>query len=117
MAATGFQDDIRRWVAVDSQLKTLGEQTKLLRRERDEAETKIMDYVEANNLANATVNISDGKLRFVNTRQMPALTLQYVEECLGKVLRPEQVHAAMTAIKTNRQAKIVPDIKRYYAKK
>jgi hypothetical protein len=117
MAAAEFQEDIRRWVAVDSQLKTLGEQTKLLRRERDEAETKIMDYVETNNLSNATVNISDGKLRFVNTRQMPALTLQYVEDCLGKVLRPEQVHAAMTAIKSNRQAKIVPDIKRYYAKK
>ena len=66
-------------------------------------------------MANATVKISDGKLRFTSSRQTPPLTFKHIEECLTKCIQnPEQVEKIMTYIKETRDIKYIPDIKRTY---
>jgi hypothetical protein len=67
--APAFEDQVKAWVALDTQLKTLNERVKQLRDEKNARETAIMQFVETNNLSNATVNISDGRLRFVHVKQ------------------------------------------------
>jgi hypothetical protein len=75
-----------------------------------------MGYVETNSLSNATVNISDGKLRFVTAKQTAPLTLKYVEECLLKCIgNQNQVTQIMKIIKDSREVKYTADIKRYSA--
>ena len=109
-----FEDNIKKWVAIDNQLKTLSERTKQLRDEKNTMEETIMTYVETNKLSNATINITDGKLRFVSTKQTTPLTLKYVEECLGKCIgNAAQVKQIMQVIKDNREVKYSDDIKRY----
>jgi hypothetical protein len=113
-----FEENIKKWVAIDNQLKSLGEKTKQLREEKNAAEEYIMGYVETNKLTNATINITDGRLRFVNTKQTPPLTLKYVEECLGKCLgkcigNEAQIKQIMQVIKDSREPKYTADIKRY----
>jgi hypothetical protein len=109
-----FEENIKKWVALDNQLKTLGEKTKTLRDEKNSLEEGIMSYVETNNLSNATVNISDGKLRFVSTKQTAPLTLKHVEESLSKCIGNEnQVFQIMKIIKDSREVKYNADIKRY----
>ena len=109
-----FEENIKKWVAIDNQLKTLGERTKQLRGEKNTAEETIMSYVETNKLTNATINITNGKLRFVNTKQTTPLTMKYVEECLQKCIGNEtQVKQIMTVIKDSREVKYTADIKRY----
>ena len=79
-------------------------------------EDNIINDVRTNKLTNAVVSISDGKLKFVNTKQTSPLTLKFVEECLAKCIKSEdQVNQIMTYIKDSREVKYVPDIKRYYA--
>jgi hypothetical protein len=109
-----FEENIKKWVALDNQVKTLNERTKQLREEKNNLEEGIMGYVETNNLNNATVNISDGKLRFVSTKQTAPLTLKYVEECLNKcIVNKNQVGQIMKIIKDAREVKYTADIKRY----
>jgi hypothetical protein len=109
-----FEESIKSWVALDNQLKTLTERTKQLRDEKNATEETIMSYVETNNLSNATINITNGKLRFVSTKQTPPLTLKYVEECLGKCINNAgQVKQIMQIIKDGREVKYSADIKRY----
>ena len=109
-----FEENIKKWVALDNQLKTLTERTKQMRDEKNAIEEGIMSYVETNSLSNATVNISDGKLRFVNSKQTAPLTLKYVEECLSKCIGNEnQVTQIMKIIKESREVKYTADIKRY----
>jgi hypothetical protein len=109
-----FEENIKKWVAIDNQLKSYGEKTKQLRDERNTTEESIMNYVEANKLTNATINITNGKLRFVNTKLTPPLTMKYVEDCLQKCIGNElQVKQIMKVIKDSREAKYSPDIKRY----
>lgn len=109
-----FEENIKKWVALDNQVKTLNERTKQLREEKNNLEEGIMGYVETNNLNNATVNISDGKLRFISTKQTAPLTLKHVEECLNKcIINKNQVAQIMKIIKDSREVKYTADIKRY----
>lgn len=108
-----FEENIKKWVWIDNQLKSVNERVKQLRDEKNTMEETIMTYVETNNLSNATINITDGKLRFVSSKQTAPLTLKYVEECLGKCIsNPAQVKQVMQVIKENREVKYSADIKR-----
>jgi hypothetical protein len=109
-----FEENIKKWVALDNQLKTANERSKQLRDEKNTLEEGILTYVETNKLSNATVNISDGKLRFVSSKQTAPLTLKHVEECLSKCIGSEnQVIQIMKIIKDSREVKYTADIKRY----
>jgi hypothetical protein len=108
-----FENQIQQWVQIDNQLKDLSEKVKNLRDKRNTLEENITTYVSTNNLSNATVNISDGKLKFVNTRVPETITFKYLEKTLGEVIKNEsQVKQIMEHIKVKRNIKIVPEIKR-----
>jgi hypothetical protein len=110
-----FEESIQNWVTTDNKIRSMNEELKALREERNHANKSIMTYVETNKLANATVKISDGKLRFTSARQTAPLTLKYLNECLTKCIQnEEQVGLIMKYIKESRNVKYIPDIKRSY---
>ena len=112
-----FESSIQSWVAIDNQIKTLSDRLKELRAERNDIGENIIAYVETNELSNAVVKISDGKLRFGTSRQTAPLTLRHVEECLNKCISDEgKVAAIMKYNKDTRDVKENSDIKRSYTK-
>jgi len=110
---TGFEESIQKWVSIDNQIKLLNEKMKELRDKRSELNDSISSYVDDNNLQNATIQISDGRLRFANTRVQEPLTFKYLEKSLGEVIKNEvQVKQILEYLKKNRESKMVPEIKR-----
>ena len=111
----GFQQNIKQWVSLDTQLKTLNEKTKELRNKRNELTDNIIEFVDNNNLSTATIKISDGKLKFAQNKQTAPITLGFLEGCLNDIIgNEEKVTQIMNYIKENREVKVIPDIKRYY---
>lgn len=109
-----FENQIQQWVSYDNQVKTLSEKIKEIRNKRNELEDKITTYASTNNLSNSTVQISDGKLRFVNTRVQEPITFKYLEKTLSEVIKNEsQVKLIIEHLKQKRAIKIVPEIKRF----
>jgi hypothetical protein len=109
-----FENQIQQWVSLDNQLKQLNEKVKDLRDKRNNLEENITSYASENNLSNATVKISDGRLRFTNTKVQEPLTFKYLEKTLGEVIKNEsQVKLIMEHLKQKRSVKIVPEIKRF----
>ena len=109
-----FENNIQKWVAVDNQLKSLNEKMKTLRDTRNTLSGDITSYAEKNNLSNSTVNISDGKLKFVNTKVQAPLTFKFLEKTLGEVIRNDiQAKLIVDQIKDKREIKVVPEIKRF----
>jgi hypothetical protein len=110
-----FEENIQKWVSLDNQIKMLNDKLKELREYRNDTSNNILKHVDTENLGNATVKISDGKLKFASIRQTQPLTLKYVHECLNKCIgKQEQVDAIMKYIKESREIKFIPDIKRTY---
>ena len=108
-----FENQIQQWVQLDNQVKQLNEKTKELRDKRNFLENDITKYALSNNLNNCSVKISDGKLKFVNTKIPEPLTFKYLEKTLSEVIKNEsQVNQIIEHLKNKRAIKFVPEIKR-----
>jgi hypothetical protein len=106
---------IQNWVELDNDLKKLNEKVKDIRTRKNDLEDKIMTYVEDNSMNNSVVNIADGKIKFCEVKQTSSLTLGFLEKCLSEVIANQsQVKQIVDYIKSKRETKIVPEIKRYY---
>ena len=110
-----FESDVKNWVMIDNQIKQNSETVKELRKQRNHLTTKIFSYAEENNLENAVIEISDGKLKFQQCKQTPPLTFKFLEECLNECIQNEdQVKQIIKFVKSKRESKYVSDIKRFY---
>ena len=111
-----FEQQIQQWVSIDNQLKTLNDKVKELRDQRNTLGENITAHVENTDLQNATVKISDGKLKFVQLKETQPLTFKYLETCLHEIIKSdEQVDKILEYIKNKREVKYVPEIKRFYS--
>lgn len=114
-------DNVKMWVRLDNRIKTLNEEVKNLREEKKNSETTIMVWADGliQQGQKPSININDGKLRVVETKQVAPLTLKYLEErltaCLGEEQR-SQIDAIMQDIRDNREYKVVQEVKRVYNK-
>lgn len=109
-----FEEKIQRWVSIDNQMKILNEKIRDLREKKSELTQNILEVAEENNMANTTIQISDGKLKFANTRISEPLTFKYLEKSLSEIIRNEsQVKQIIEYIKKNRETKMVHELKRF----
>jgi hypothetical protein len=109
-----FEGQIQQWVQIDNQLKQLNDKAKELRDKRNLLEQNITNHAFSNNLSDSTVKISDGRLKFVNTKVQEPLTFRYLEKTLSEIIKNEsQVKLMMEHIRQKRAVKIVPEIKRF----
>jgi len=110
-----FEEKIRQWVSVDNKVKQLSSELKELRGEKTALRSQIHTYAEEQELKHATIQISDGQLKFQSVRVVQPLTLKFVKECLGDVITDDNVvEQIMEHIKEKRDVKYVEDIKRFY---
>ena len=112
-----FDHQIQQWLAVDNQLKLLNEKVYELREKKQQLCDNLTKYATTNNLMNTPIQIGDGNLKFASTRVTTQLTFKYVEKSLGNIIKNEtQVNQIIEYLKTNRDSKMVPEIKRFPSK-
>ena len=108
-----IETQIQQWVILDNQCKLLQEKTKELR----EKKSSLLESITSNGglSTNSVVNITDGRLKLVNTNTTTPLTFTYVETCLSEIIKnEEQVKKIVDYLKKRRETKTVTELKRYY---
>ena len=109
-----LEERVKNWVALDNEIKTINEKLRLLREKRHDSSDSILTYIQENRLDNATIKISDGRLRFVSVKQQNPLSYKFIDDCLRKCIsNPEQVQLIMEFIKKERVSRVSLEIKRY----
>jgi len=114
-----IENAVKQWVSLDNKIKQLNEEVKSIREQKKEYEENILEFITENSTNNQTpvIKISDGRLKYVETKQTAPLTLKFIEQCLNdKIPNANTVAQLMNYIKTQRETKSVPELKRYYAK-
>lgn len=110
-----LETKIKRWVELDNKIKETSEEVRDIRTEKSVINDEIIGIVESKQLEKATVNISDGKLKFIAAKHTSPLTLTYIEKCLTELItNGKQVEQIMAYIKKNRETKTTMEIKRVY---
>lgn len=110
-----FETNIKNWVSVDNEIKILNEKLKSLREHKSKLHEEINTYIKNNNMENSQVRISDGLLKFIHSKTQQPLTFKYLEDRLSEIIKDKtQVNTILNHIKSKRETKIIPEIKRYY---
>lgn len=110
-------EKLQKWVVLDSQLKIVNEKTKQMREMKSQLNSQICDYMNARNMAQNKINISDGELRIHEKKEYSSITFGYVERCLAELIKDKaQVNYIMQYLKDNREISTCSDIKRTYKK-
>ena len=116
MNQTEFTDKIREWVSIDNKIKKYQEEIKKARQNRTSLANSILEDAENSNMQHAVIQITDGKLKFQNTRVTAPLTFRFLESCLNECITDEeQVKQIIKFIKSKREISFVPEIKRTYS--
>ena len=111
-----FENQIQQWVLIDNELKKMNDRSKELRDKRTQLCENITKYADNNNMSSSVLQISDGKIKFANTKIQEPLTFKYLEKSLSDVIKNEsQVKLIIEHVKRNRTTKHITEIKRFYA--
>jgi len=109
-----FESNIQRWVAIDNQIKLHADKIKQLRDEKNTLSAELMGQADSNGHKNSVIKISDGRLRFIDTRITEPLTFRYIDNALNTLIpNTETREQIIMCLKTNRNTKVVSELKRY----
>ena len=109
-----FEQQIQQWVSIDNQMKQLTDKLKELKDKKNDLNESIFGH---DDLSKTTIQLNDGKLKFIQTKDTQQLTFKYLETCLHEIIKnEEQVDKIVEYIKNKRDVKFVSEIKRVYNK-
>ena len=110
-----FEDDIRRWASLDTKLSDINNAAKEVRNERNKIEDSILKHVEDNSLNNATIRLSDSRLKFIDSKINPPLTFKFIKSCLNDIIEdPEEVDEIINYIRNKREPKMSLGLNRFF---
>lgn len=108
-----FEENIKKWVDLDTDIKSLSLKIKYLRDQKQIYNNNIIKYITEKQLSKATIKISDGKLKFVNVNYPQPLTYKFLFICLTKFIKDEKkISEIINFIKSEREIKSITEIKR-----
>ena len=113
-----FEENIKKWIQIDNIIKEKQLSIKQLKIEKEKYNENILEYLNENNLENATIKFGDGKLRLVETSHSETLTYKLICESLCEYFKDDPEHEDLIEdiivfIKNKRTTKINKEIKRY----
>lgn len=106
-----FEGNIKDWVILDNKIRLLNQDLKQYRNEKKNLTERIYE-TNTNNYNN--IKISDGRLKFVNTKINNALSYKFIKECLEECINDEnKIKDIINLMKERRDFKYVQEIKRF----
>ena len=113
-----IEDSIKKWVLLDNQHKKLNSQIITLRDEKNELTKNIINYYDSKNANYPNINISDGKLSFIQQKQVNALSIKFLEQCFEEFFKNSDSSSIkeelIEFIKSKRTHNISTNIRRIY---
>jgi len=115
-----IEDSIKKWVILDNQYRNLTSQIIKLRDEKNDLTKNIISYYDLKNAKYPNINISDGKLNFIEQKQPNALSLKFLEQCFDEFFEDYDSvsikEELIEFIKSKRTHNISTNIRRVYNK-
>ena len=109
-----MENNIKNWLVLDNKIKQLNQQISELREKKNSYKNNIYEHFQRNNLNHATIKIGDDYLKFVETKQQSPISYKFLIKALKNYLTDENdIEKIINYIKTNRENKIINDIKRF----
>lgn len=110
---TEFKNTIKNFVGIDDQIRILQNQIKELKKKKTIFSKNIVTYMSQNSLENTNINISDGKLKVIESkRQVPVNKLYAIKVLTEYFQNSEEATKVSSLIFDNREHKLTKTLKR-----
>jgi diacylglycerol kinase family enzyme len=108
-----LQESIKKWVSLDNSQIKITEQLKIIKDEKNYLTNNLINYFNENKKPFPKINISDGKLNFIEVKQYNTISYKFLEECLFNFYNDkEKTDEILNFIKTQRKYNTMSTIKR-----
>ena len=77
-----FEENIKKYVLIDNKIKSAKAAIKELEKEKKNASMYILKYIKINNLEEAPINLSDGKIKYSVTNRLVTVNKDYIQNRL-----------------------------------
>ena len=113
MLYMGIEEQIKRWVILDNQLKQLQSQIQALKDEKLDLTNSLITHFDSLDKKYPIININDGRLSFIQVKQPNALSYKFLEQCLIEYFKNnDNTKVLLDYIKSKRTYTINKTIKR-----
>ena len=85
-----LKNAIQKYVEIDNKMNKIKELNKSLKKERDNVDKFILNYMNENNMQNKNIILSDGKLRYVTTKTSESITKKYIQAKLTEFFNAKE---------------------------
>ena len=111
-----FKDDVKTWIKLDDDIKTLNDAIKERKEKKKEITPKLLEFMEKHDIND--LNTNDGHLKFQKSLRSKPLSKKYLLDRLGFFFRSENKgEKVVNFIYNNREKTEISNIKRVYSKK
>lgn len=115
MSHKELETNIKSWVTYDNKMRDLNEEINKLKEKKTELSNNIIQYATSNNIKNNIIGLTDGHLKFINTKQHQTLTFKFLEECsLLYFNNNDTTEEFIKFVKSKRNTTEVESIKRIF---
>jgi uncharacterized coiled-coil DUF342 family protein len=115
-----FKDNIRKWVELDNmsyryklKMDELKKKKDKYEQERNKLQDNVLSFMENNKLEDNEIVISDGKLKYFNSKSSTSVSQKFIQERLKLYFKDKEKAAEITEfIYNGREVSFTPVIKR-----
>ena len=112
-----FEDSLKKWIRVDTQIKLANQQMRELRIQRETLSTNVCDYIQKNRMEKRKIETPDSKIEYYEKKEYSALTYGFLEKHLADLIPDEKnVKYIMEYLKSKREITKSYDLKRVFNK-
>jgi hypothetical protein len=112
-----FEDSLKRWIRVDTQIKLANQQMRELRSQRDILSNDVCDFIEKNRMEKRKIETPDSKIEYYERKEYSALSYAFLEKHLADIIPDEKnVKYIMEYLRSKREIKKSHDLKRVFNK-
>lgn len=108
-----LNEAIKKWVSLDNNQIKITQQLKTIREEKNNITDKLVNHFNEKNQNFPRINISDGKLNFIEVKQYNTISYKFLEDCLLEFYQDkEKTDEILDFIKSRRKYNTIQIIKR-----
>ena len=107
-----FEEGIKRWNTIDSEIATLNLKIRKLRERKQKEEETLIPYLQEKNLTKVAINLDDSRILCRQEKVYSSLSYKFLHECLTKFFNEDRADELCEKIKDMRTVKVATVLKR-----
>ncbi len=117
MDLTVFEDSMKKWVRLDTQIRLANQQLRTMRNEHDTITKSLCDFIREHKMEHRKIETADSKIEYYEKRSHSSLSYAFLEKYLADIIHDEKtIDFIIEYLKSKRETKTTYDIKRTFKK-